>query len=232
MGAWQGFWVTRVGVSSFIVTLAGMLYFRGLSMIVTNGATVAPLPRSLTELRHRLPAAGPVDRRHPRRPRRPTARCACSSCGARAQLGVIAKLRSALAARARAGGDRGGRGALDRLLAGHPLSRAAGRGLRHRRRVRHAPHPLRRAALRDRRQPGGGAARRHRHQARDLLELRHRRARLRHHRRRADRAGQRRGRPAAPGCSWSSTPSPRRSSAARRWPAAAAACSARCSARC
>jgi D-xylose transport system permease protein len=48
MGAWQGWWVTRVGVSSFIVTLAGMLYFRGVSMIATNGATVAPLPKSLT----------------------------------------------------------------------------------------------------------------------------------------------------------------------------------------
>jgi len=48
MGAWQGLWVTRVGVSSFIVTLAGMLYFRGISMIATNGATVAPLPRTLT----------------------------------------------------------------------------------------------------------------------------------------------------------------------------------------
>jgi ABC-type xylose transport system permease subunit len=50
MGAWQGFWVTRIGVSSFIVTLAGMLYFRGISMIATNGATVAPLPKSLTGL--------------------------------------------------------------------------------------------------------------------------------------------------------------------------------------
>jgi len=48
MGAWQGFWVTRIGVSSFIVTLAGMLYFRGFSMIVTNGATIASLPRPLT----------------------------------------------------------------------------------------------------------------------------------------------------------------------------------------
>lgn len=48
MGAWQGWWVTRLGVSSFIVTLAGMLYFRGVSMIATNGATVAPLPKSLT----------------------------------------------------------------------------------------------------------------------------------------------------------------------------------------
>lgn len=50
MGAWQGWWVTRMGVSSFIVTLAGMLYFRGISMITTNGATVAPLPASLKQL--------------------------------------------------------------------------------------------------------------------------------------------------------------------------------------
>ena len=50
MGAWQGLWVTRVGVSSFIVTLAGMLYFRGVGMILTNGATVAPLPRVLTKM--------------------------------------------------------------------------------------------------------------------------------------------------------------------------------------
>src|SRR5438105_12778980 len=50
MGAWQGYWVTRIGVSSFIVTLAGMLYFRGISMIATDGATVAPLPKSLTGL--------------------------------------------------------------------------------------------------------------------------------------------------------------------------------------
>ena len=48
MGAWQGFWVTRLGVSSFIVTLAGLLYFRGFSMIVADGATIAPLPSSLT----------------------------------------------------------------------------------------------------------------------------------------------------------------------------------------
>src|ERR1700751_2872407 len=50
MGIWQGLWVARIGVSSFIVMLAGMLYFRGLSMIATNGATVAPLPESLTDL--------------------------------------------------------------------------------------------------------------------------------------------------------------------------------------
>jgi D-xylose transport system permease protein len=48
MGAWQGWWVTRLGIPSFIVTLAGMLYFRGLSLIITDGETVAPLPLSLT----------------------------------------------------------------------------------------------------------------------------------------------------------------------------------------
>lgn len=50
MGAWQGWWVTRMKVSSFIVTLAGMLYFRGISMIATNGATVAPVPQSLKQI--------------------------------------------------------------------------------------------------------------------------------------------------------------------------------------
>ena len=49
MGAWQGLWVTRLGGSSFIVTLAGLLYFRGFSMIIADGATIAPLPASLTE---------------------------------------------------------------------------------------------------------------------------------------------------------------------------------------
>ena len=50
MGAWQGLWVTRMGVSSFIVTLAGMLYFRGISMIATDGSTIAPLPDALADL--------------------------------------------------------------------------------------------------------------------------------------------------------------------------------------
>ena len=52
---------------------------------------------------------------------------------------------------------RGGRD-LDRVVAGHPLSRAARRALHLRGRVRHAANAIRRAALCDRRQPGGGAA--------------------------------------------------------------------------
>ncbi len=43
VGAWQGFWVAYVGIPAFIVTLAGMLVFRGLALVVV-GETVAGLP--------------------------------------------------------------------------------------------------------------------------------------------------------------------------------------------
>src|ERR1700676_4327226 len=46
MGAWQGWWVTRIGVSSFIVTLAGMLYFRGISMIRAGAPGVSGRPQA------------------------------------------------------------------------------------------------------------------------------------------------------------------------------------------
>jgi D-xylose transport system permease protein len=49
LGVWNAVWVAVVGVSSFIVTLAGMMLFRGISMIITDGATVAPLPSALTD---------------------------------------------------------------------------------------------------------------------------------------------------------------------------------------
>ena len=41
IGAWQGFWIAFVRVPPFIVTLAGMLVFRGLSNVVLNGQTVS-----------------------------------------------------------------------------------------------------------------------------------------------------------------------------------------------
>src|SRR6476660_5709647 len=34
VGAWQGFWVASVGIPAFIVTLAGMLLFRGFNQFV------------------------------------------------------------------------------------------------------------------------------------------------------------------------------------------------------
>lgn len=44
IGAWQGFWVAAVGIPSFIVTLAGMLLFRGLTMLVLGGQSIGPFP--------------------------------------------------------------------------------------------------------------------------------------------------------------------------------------------
>jgi D-xylose transport system permease protein len=43
IGAFQGWWVAYRGVPSFIVTLGGLLIFRGLAWSVTEGQTVAPL---------------------------------------------------------------------------------------------------------------------------------------------------------------------------------------------
>ncbi|OFI37702.1 sugar ABC transporter permease [Arthrobacter sp. SW1] len=43
IGAWQGFWVAYVGIPAFIVTLAGMLLFRGLNQFVGKSLTV-PVP--------------------------------------------------------------------------------------------------------------------------------------------------------------------------------------------
>ncbi len=44
VGAWQGFWVAFVGVPAFIVTLAGMLLFRGLTLVLLYGGTIGGLP--------------------------------------------------------------------------------------------------------------------------------------------------------------------------------------------
>lgn len=44
VGIWQGFWIAYRRIPPFIVTLAGMLMFRGLSNIVLDGYTIAPMP--------------------------------------------------------------------------------------------------------------------------------------------------------------------------------------------
>ncbi|MDD3415919.1 MAG: sugar ABC transporter permease [Lachnospiraceae bacterium] len=50
IGVWQGFWIAYVRIPPFIVTLAGMLMFRGLSNIVLQGLTIAPMPDSYLQL--------------------------------------------------------------------------------------------------------------------------------------------------------------------------------------
>ncbi|MBU4334955.1 MAG: sugar ABC transporter permease [Actinobacteria bacterium] len=49
VGAWQGFWVAYVNVPAFIVTLAGMLIFRGLALVLV-GETIAGLPPSFIRI--------------------------------------------------------------------------------------------------------------------------------------------------------------------------------------
>ena len=50
LGAWNGWWVAYRKVPSFIVTLAGMLAFRGILIGITNGTTVAPTSASMSQI--------------------------------------------------------------------------------------------------------------------------------------------------------------------------------------
>lgn len=50
LGAWNGFWVSRLAVPSFVVTLAGLLAFQGLGLMWTDAATIGPLPGGFVDL--------------------------------------------------------------------------------------------------------------------------------------------------------------------------------------
>ncbi len=44
VGVWQGFWIAFVGIPAFIVTLAGMLIFRGLALVVLGNQNIGSFP--------------------------------------------------------------------------------------------------------------------------------------------------------------------------------------------
>lgn len=46
IGAWNGFWIAYVHVPAFISTLASMLFFRGITLVITDGKTLGPYPAS------------------------------------------------------------------------------------------------------------------------------------------------------------------------------------------
>jgi len=50
IGAAQGYWVAYWRIPSFIVTLAGMLVFRGLSLWLLEGQSIGPFPKSFQAL--------------------------------------------------------------------------------------------------------------------------------------------------------------------------------------
>ncbi|GGS09090.1 ABC transporter permease [Streptomyces aureoverticillatus] len=64
-GAWQGFFIAYVGIPSFIVTLAGMLLFRGLTQIVLEGQSLSPFPDGFQNIaKGFIPEMGPYTQYH------------------------------------------------------------------------------------------------------------------------------------------------------------------------
>ncbi|MFD7706605.1 multiple monosaccharide ABC transporter permease [Streptomyces sp. NPDC059785] len=64
-GAAQGFLIAYLGIPSFIVTLAGMLLFRGLTEILLEGQTLGPFPDGLQKIGNGfLPEVGPNTNYH------------------------------------------------------------------------------------------------------------------------------------------------------------------------
>lgn len=50
IGVWQGFWVAYRKVPSFIVTLGGMMIFRGLYLVLSDGITITPMSQEFTPI--------------------------------------------------------------------------------------------------------------------------------------------------------------------------------------
>lgn len=50
IGVWQGFWIAYVRIPAFIVTLTGMLLWRGVALIVLDGLTISPFPDNYLKL--------------------------------------------------------------------------------------------------------------------------------------------------------------------------------------
>src|SRR5512147_2564413 len=50
IGAFQGYWVAYLKIPAFIVTLAGMLIFRGFTFILLQGESVGPFPRGFQNI--------------------------------------------------------------------------------------------------------------------------------------------------------------------------------------
>ncbi|GHJ43730.1 sugar ABC transporter permease [Catellatospora sp. TT07R-123] len=50
IGAWQGYWVAYFGIPAFIVTLAGMLVFRALTLAVLGNQGIGPFPTEVSTI--------------------------------------------------------------------------------------------------------------------------------------------------------------------------------------
>ncbi|WP_228108032.1 multiple monosaccharide ABC transporter permease [Terrisporobacter petrolearius] len=50
IGIWQGFWIAYVRIPAFIVTLSGMLLWRGVALMILGGLTISPFPEKYLNL--------------------------------------------------------------------------------------------------------------------------------------------------------------------------------------
>ncbi|MDI1460970.1 sugar ABC transporter permease [Catellatospora sp. KI3] len=50
IGAWQGYWIAYFGIPAFIVTLAGMLIFRALTLAVLGNQGIGPFPVEVSRI--------------------------------------------------------------------------------------------------------------------------------------------------------------------------------------
>ena len=59
IGAWQAFWISYVRIPAFVTTLAGMLIFRGLALVIMGSQGIGPYPDSYKALFNSfIPGAG------------------------------------------------------------------------------------------------------------------------------------------------------------------------------
>lgn len=64
VGMWQGYWVAYVGIPAFIVTLAGMMLFRGLDLMILNAESIT-VPDDFQKIANGfLPVVGPNTNYH------------------------------------------------------------------------------------------------------------------------------------------------------------------------
>lgn len=50
IGVWQGFWIAYIRIPAFIVTLAGMLLWRGVALLILGGLTISKFPNQYLNL--------------------------------------------------------------------------------------------------------------------------------------------------------------------------------------
>ena len=61
IGIWQGFWIAYMNIPPFLVTLSGMLIWRGLATVLLNGTTISPFPDNyLKYFTSYIPSSGNV----------------------------------------------------------------------------------------------------------------------------------------------------------------------------